>query len=87
MSVCVLGGGGYLGGLHCRGGGAVNVLPRGFRYKWLNCVGVCMCVYTCVCAYHYSYYRPEVRRGKYWGLGIFLLQYFPLVSIMKNIAL
>ena len=24
------------------------------------------------------YYPPEVRRGKYWGLGLFLLQYFPL---------
>ena len=23
------------------------------------------------------YYPPEVRRGKYWGLGVFLLQYFP----------
>ena len=27
------------------------------------------------------YYSPEVRRGKYWGLGVFLLQYFPLVKI------
>ena len=27
------------------------------------------------------YYPPEVRRGKYWGLGVFLLQYFPLVKI------
>ena len=27
------------------------------------------------------YYQPEVRRGKYWGLGVFLLQYFPLVKI------
>ena len=27
------------------------------------------------------YYSPEVRRGKYWRLGIFLLQYFPLVKI------
>ena len=26
------------------------------------------------------YYQPEVRRGKYWGLGVFLLQYFPLVN-------
>ena len=26
-------------------------------------------------------YPPEVRRGKYWGLGVFLLQYFPLVKI------
>ena len=24
---------------------------------------------------------PEVRRGKYWGLGVILLQYFPLVKI------
>ena len=23
------------------------------------------------------YYPPEVRRGEYWGLGVFLLQYFP----------
>ena len=23
------------------------------------------------------YYPTEVRRGKYWGLGVFLLQYFP----------
>ena len=29
------------------------------------------------------YYSPEVRRGKYWALGVFLLQYFPLVSICK----
>ena len=27
------------------------------------------------------YYPTEVRRGKYWGLGVFLLQYFPLVKI------
>ena len=27
------------------------------------------------------YYPPEVRREKYWGLGVFLLQYFPLVKI------
>ena len=26
------------------------------------------------------YYPPEVRRGKYWGLEVFLLQYFPPVS-------
>ena len=29
------------------------------------------------------YYSPEVRRGKYWGLGAFLLQYFPIVKIWK----
>ena len=29
------------------------------------------------------YYPPEVRRGKYWGLGVFLLEYFPLVKIRK----
>ena len=29
----------------------------------------------------YIYYPPEVRRGKYWGWGVFLLQYLPLVSI------
>ena len=29
------------------------------------------------------YYPPEVRRGKYWRLGVFLLQYFPLVKISK----
>ena len=29
------------------------------------------------------YYAPKVRRGKYWVLGLFLLQYFPrpLVNI------
>ena len=27
------------------------------------------------------YYPPEVRRGKYWGLGVFLMQYFHLVNI------
>ena len=27
------------------------------------------------------YYPLEVSRGKYWGLGVFLLQYFPLVKI------
>ena len=26
---------------------------------------------------------PEVWRGKYWGLEVFLLQYFPLVNIWK----
>ena len=26
---------------------------------------------------HRYYYPPEVRRGEYWGLGVFLLQYFP----------
>ena len=30
-----------------------------------------------------NYCPPEVRRGEYWGLGIFLLQYFPLVNIWK----
>ena len=29
------------------------------------------------------YYPPEVRRGEYWGLGVFLLQYFPLVKMWK----
>ena len=27
------------------------------------------------------YYPPEVRKGKYWELGVFLLQYFPLAKI------
>ena len=31
----------------------------------------------------YVYYTPEVRRGKYWGLGVFPLQYFPIVKIWK----
>ena len=30
---------------------------------------------------HIIYYQQEVRRGDYWGLGVFLLQYFPLVNI------
>ena len=30
------------------------------------------------------YYPPEVRRGKYRGVGVFLLQYFLLVKI-RNI--
>ena len=29
------------------------------------------------------YYPPEVRRGEYWGFGVFLLQYFPLIKIGK----
>ena len=29
------------------------------------------------------YYPPEVRRGEYRGLGVFLLQYFPLVKTWK----
>ena len=29
------------------------------------------------------HYPTEMKRGKYLGLGIFLLQYFPLVSIYK----
>ena len=33
------------------------------------------------------YYPPEVRRGDYWGLGVFLLQYFPLVNVRKCCAL
>ena len=28
-------------------------------------------------------YPPEVRRGKYWRLGVFLLQYFLLARICK----
>ena len=27
------------------------------------------------------YYPPEVRKGKYWELGVFLLQYFPLAKL------
>ena len=30
---------------------------------------------------YYIYYPPEVKRGKYWGLGVFLLQYFSLVKL------
>ena len=33
------------------------------------------------CIYIYIYYPPEVRRVKYCGLEVFLLQYFPLVPI------
>ena len=29
----------------------------------------------------YINYQQEVRRGEYWGLGVSLLQYFPLVNI------
>ena len=29
----------------------------------------------------FIYYPPEVRRGEYWRLGVFLLQYFPLVKM------
>ena len=28
----------------------------------------------------YVYYLPEVRRGEYCGLQVFLLQYFPLAK-------
>ena len=28
------------------------------------------------------YYPPEVRRGEYWGLGAFLLQYSPFVRLL-----
>ena len=31
----------------------------------------------------YIYHPPEVRRREYWGLGVFLLQYCPLVNIRK----
>ena len=27
------------------------------------------------------YYPPEVTKGEYWGLGVFLLKYVPLVKI------
>ena len=27
------------------------------------------------------YYPPELRSREYWGFGVFLLQYFPLVKI------
>ena len=33
--------------------------------------------------YYLIYYPPEVRRGKYSGMGVFLVQYFPLVNIWK----
>ena len=36
---------------------------------------------TCRSEENQIYYPPEVRRGKYWGSGVFLLQYFPLVKI------
>ena len=29
------------------------------------------------------YYPSEVRRGEYWGLDVFLLQFFTLVNIRK----
>ena len=29
------------------------------------------------------YYPPEMSRLNYWGLGVFLLQYFPLVNIWQ----
>ena len=29
----------------------------------------------------YIYYPRDVRKGEDWGLGVFLLQYFPLVKI------
>ena len=32
----------------------------------------------------FIYYLPEVRRGEYRGLGVFLLQFFPLVKIQKK---
>ena len=36
-----------------------------------------------ICFIVIFYYPPEVRRGEYSGLGVFLLQYFPLVNIWK----
>ena len=33
--------------------------------------------YTAICKIRF-YYPPEVRRGQYWGLGIFLMQPFLL---------
>ena len=35
-------------------------------------------LHICLVSLH-IYYPPEIRRGEYLGLGIFLLQYFPLV--------
>ena len=35
------------------------------------------------CPFPLLYYPPEVRREEYWGLGVFLLQYFLLVKIRK----
>ena len=35
---------------------------------------------TCI---SWFYYPSEVRRGKYWGLVIFLLQYYPLVKTLR----
>ena len=32
----------------------------------------------------YIYYQPEVRRGEYWGVGVYLLQYSPLVDINEK---
>ena len=29
----------------------------------------------------FIYYPPEVRIGQYWGLGVFLLEYLPVVKI------
>ena len=30
----------------------------------------------------FIYYPPEVRRGEYWVVGVFLMPYFPLVKIL-----
>ena len=33
--------------------------------------------------FFFLYYTLEVRTGEYCGLGVFLLQYSPLVNILK----
>ena len=47
------------------------------------CIYIYVYIYiNMICKHNISYpYPPEVRRGDYWGLGVFLLQYFPLVKM------
>ena len=54
-------------------------LVHSYTIRLASCTRIIMYIY-----HRESIYYPlEVRRGKYWGWGVLLLRYFPLVRIWK----
>ena len=70
-----------------RGGGGVapEASPLYFWPKFRFTVDIIshktLTLRSCATHTHKIYYPPEVRRGNNWGLGVFLWQYFLLISI------
>ena len=67
-------------------GGIILGGVRKVRRRWLVCCWPFTCsntrVWIMMEIISFSiYFLSEVRRGEYWGLGVFLLQNFPLITI------